>query len=82
MAENHTDDGGPAFPNTYWLDQAEFRQDGMSLRDHFAAHAMRAMIQQTLAQCHGDYKETAFKCYQLADFMLAERKRRAEGDEE
>jgi hypothetical protein len=56
--------GGSAFP--------DFRQDGMTLRDYFAAKAMAAMLTDPSWKGHtiGTAAETS---YQMADAMLAER---------
>jgi hypothetical protein len=50
----------------------EENQDGMDLRDYFAAKAMQAMI----GQCEGgnfDDFVIAKQAYQMADFMIKER---------
>jgi len=62
------EDGGPAFPCSEWP------EDGMSLRDYFAAKAMQAML--SIEQVHLDHGETeiAVWSYQQADAMLKIRK--------
>lgn len=72
-------DGGPAFPtlgnvgyNSDWLSD-----DGMSLRDHFAAQAISSVIDS----CKGDtimdgesrVQMFARKAYEIADAMLEAR---------
>lgn len=67
-------DGGPAFPN----DAAALRkkQEGMSLRDYFAAKAMQGLLAQSL----GTALESApilgaQYAYRVADAMLAAREK-------
>lgn len=59
-------DGGPAFPRV--PTRIEYRagealidegQEGMKLRDYFAAHAMKAMIEKFPIVKYRDPKETA-----------------------
>lgn len=45
--------------------QSDLAQDGMSLRDYFAAMAMQAMVSKG-----GHRRETATDAYQMADWML------------
>jgi len=59
--------GGPAFPSTH----PHGREEGMTLRDYFAAKAMQALIisakdpdSEEMTLLIGDY------AYQVADFML------------
>ena len=73
MNENKTPtDGGTAFPrpfseDTYFDYEA---QEGMSLRDYFAAKAMQALAR------HGNYFDaTARQAYMIADAMLREREK-------
>jgi hypothetical protein len=61
-AENN---GGSAFP--------DFRQDGMTLRDYFAAKAMVALLPQAAKVGDGLYKQVPQAAYAMADAMLAER---------
>ncbi len=74
-------DGGSAFPQSIhrsdrgmeWVES----EDGMTLRDYFAAKAMAAMIGTAGAPCLGglDHAEarTAQAAYHMADAMLATR---------
>jgi hypothetical protein len=78
-------DYGPAFPA--WVNDPKWGvspQGGMSLRDYFAAAALTG--ERANAFIHKNMKETgvpsdevpggmARHCYQLADAMLAERRR-------
>lgn len=62
-------DGGPAFPRAGGYDP----QNGMALRDYFAAKAMAAVVAITAAP---DSEKALFVAY--ADAMLAERSQRNE----
>jgi len=71
---SNKDTGGPAFPNT-----SEFSaNDGMTLRDYFAAKAMQALI--TGPDVMDDHYEeevneyVAVRAYFIADAMLEARK--------
>lgn len=77
------DNGGPAFPKP---NKYPCEQDGMSLRDYFAAHALAGMAanESWVAYARGCIRGdggshhdarawTATEAYGLADAMLAER---------
>lgn len=75
-------DGGPAFPRIAIHERADGIQtwapeDGMSLRDWFAAAALFAA---DLGPGKGTYAIVAEDCYNLADAMLAERAKATTGD--
>ena len=59
-------DGGPAFPSEYTLPENQ----GMTLRDYFAAKAMQALIPNGQSIDPMKYAESA---YVLADAMLKAR---------
>lgn len=73
-------DGGAAFPRPISqspnLDQTAWDQDGMSLRDYFAAAAMQGEL-----ACQGgsgswtNIASLSERCYGIADAMLAERQK-------
>ncbi|MEN9885738.1 MAG: hypothetical protein RL758_316 [Pseudomonadota bacterium] len=64
MSEKNT--GGPAFPD--WL------QDGMTLRDYFAAKAMQGLLAQFQGCANGcDPAHHAKWSYEMADAMIAAR---------
>lgn len=68
------DDGGAAFPH-----QTAWHRDthGMTLRDWFAGQALQiAWAALDAGHYEGGSKEIAGCAYQIADAMLAERKRR------
>lgn len=60
-------DGGPAFPSMH----PHGKEDGMTLRDYFAAKAMQAFIQ--MAVLHADLEDVAIDAYDVADQMLKAR---------
>jgi len=69
---NHFDDGGPAFPQPDVIsnEHKDFHRDqGMSLRDHFAGLAMQALIGEISAS----WDEIASAAYRYADAMLKAR---------
>lgn len=80
-----TNDGGPAFARggCQWTEDhgdGAFSQDGMSLRDYFAAQALTVIAAMSLQL--KDYIDTppefvpaklAIGAYQIADAMLSER---------
>lgn len=65
----------PAFPASYYTDDGEWaKRDGMTMRDYFAAKAMFALaIQGTCWRYSSKDPETAKRCYEMADAMLAAR---------
>jgi hypothetical protein len=71
---SNTNTGGPAFPTeAYDLErQTLVREEGMTLRDYFAAKAMQGIIlhPQGLA---GLWDEAAQESYKVADAMLKAR---------
>jgi hypothetical protein len=76
--------GGPAFPGkqaqvaipTELRDKAhqiDVECNGMTLRDYFAAHAMRGIVMHMNSE---NWDEIAAKwCYTMADAMLKEREK-------
>lgn len=67
-------DGGPAFPVIFEHDEGRCvsEQEGMSLRDYFAAKAMQVLIpDEAIATVH----ETVDAAYRWADAMLEARKK-------
>jgi hypothetical protein len=69
---SNTDTGGPAFPTTKPLDYWGDPNQGMTLRDYFAAKAMQSMNSRE------DYVDApadaiALDAYALADAMLKAR---------
>jgi len=68
------DDGGPAFPSQ-WDDKDN---DGMTLRDWFAGHALIGIINACAmdTRARGEATEAMFarKAYSIADAMIEARK--------
>ena len=64
-------DGGPAFPSLRELGDIATTDDGMALRDYFAAKAMQGLIVVVEAPRTAYIAGTA---YAMADAMLAARK--------
>ena len=73
------DNGGPAFPATSWTKDGDFlgENQGMTLRDYFAAKAMQGLIASLAGTPGRDWLEAdqwaPGVAYQVADAMLAER---------
>ena len=64
-----------AFPGTPTFDQAANRtvwQEGMDLRDYFAAKAMQALVTQQ-DWFNGDWHLEASAAYEIADKMMEAR---------
>ena len=59
--------GGPAFPRPH-SGTSQFAQEGMTLRDYFAAKAMQALIDDDCL-----FSEIPQQAYVLADQMLKAR---------
>jgi hypothetical protein len=63
------DDGGPAFPNVPPDPQYSKWEEGMSLRDYFAGHALAGLV----AQCNMPNEVYARMSFSIADAMLKAR---------
>jgi len=64
----------PAFPTSNWTQIAPYSSgynEGMTLRDYFAAKAMQALISEPSLKATMD--EFAHRAYQIADIMMEER---------
>ncbi len=74
------DNGGSAFPFVAWRSPDGMvgmgRQDGMTLRDYFAAHSLKWATGPMWMST--DPKHVAERSYQLADAMIAERAKTGE----
>ena len=74
----HNSTGGPAFPGPYANENGNievlWKQQGMTLRDYFAAKAMQGILVATVTPItvwsQNDVAETAYK---MADAMLKAR---------
>ena len=66
-----TNTGGPAFPTTKPLEHWGDPNQGMTLRDYFAAKAMQGDL---IAGVHpDDFNRCAHRAYAIADAMLKAR---------
>jgi hypothetical protein len=61
--------GGPAFPTP----AHNLQNDGMTLRDYFAAKAMQGLLSDPDWRQDWTFRETAYAAYQQADAMLKAR---------
>lgn len=66
--------GGPAFPTTQYANgvSPSGHDQGMTLRDYFAAKAMQALV--SIPNQSGSEKDFAEVAYDMADAMLEARK--------
>ena len=65
--------GGPAFPKTPFVEIGT-PQNGMTLRDYFAAKAMQAYMSDTSLTWEGSlYDSAAAAAYRVADAMMEAR---------
>ncbi len=72
------DNGGQAFARPYskddWLEEHNYAQDGMTLRDYLATNAMLgAIITQGTAMTSSNYGDLSEAAYAIADAMITER---------
>lgn len=70
---NDTNTGGPAFPAAVVFHDQVVYEDGMTLRDYFAAKAMVSILSQKDAHDGREWNSTAWMSYQIADAMLKAR---------
>ena len=68
-----TNTGGPAFPTTKPLEHWGDPNQGMTLRDYFAAKALPTAIREVEEAETYDLAEVAAIAYQYADAMLKAR---------
>ena len=69
---SNTNTGGPAFPVLHWINgESTGAEEGMNLRDYFAAKAMQALIAANGGELH--YQHGAADAYSYADAMLKAR---------
>ena len=66
--------GGPAFPLRVPQEDHVFFNEGMTLRDYFAAKAMQGLcVGRSHTQLKGHAKSSADAAYEIADAMLRAR---------
>ena len=74
-----SNDGGPAFPRPVSHSDeggTHFGFTGMTLRDYFAGQVL-SQLAHDFCECDPlHYKVVAFRSYELADLMIAERERK------
>ena len=66
------DNGGPAFGEFQQVGDVAMRDGGLSIRDYFAAKAMRGMI-ASYGYLRSEVDVIAESAYECADAMLKER---------
>ena len=70
------DTGGPAFPRPF-SGTTQYAQEGMTLRDYFAAKAMQTLLSSEYTSQHGLHEgwmdALAHESYMVADAMLKAR---------
>jgi hypothetical protein len=67
---NNTNTGGPAFPGLHPSSECRYKEEGMTLRDYFAAKAMQAYVAHNKAYDFDDISAISFR---VADSMLKAR---------
>jgi hypothetical protein len=72
---NSTNTGGPAFPTTKPLEHWGDPNQGMTLRDYFAAKAMLIYFGPDAKVIKNDPDSISSWCYLMADSMLKARER-------
>lgn len=65
-----TNTGGPAYPSPRWEGWGS-PQEGMTLRDYFAANAMQGMMVDGIHE--NDFAWASAQAYKVADAMLKAR---------
>lgn len=74
---NNTNTGGPAFPGPYANEQGNievlWKQQGMTLRDYFAAKALQGICANQDNRAYKNPETFAVAAYTLADAMLVAR---------
>jgi hypothetical protein len=67
---SNTNTGGPAFPGLHPSSECRYKEEGMTLRDYFAAKAMQGLLASTKVT---DARIIAIDAYEMADAMLKAR---------
>ena len=68
---SNTNTGGPAFPGLHPSAECRFKEEGMTLRDYFAAKAMQGDLVGGVHR--DDFRITAKRAFIMADEMLKAR---------
>lgn len=69
--ENEIKDGGPAFPGSYHSGRSAHLNQGMTIRDYFAAKAIQGVV-GTIGRI-SEIRQLSVDAYAIADAMLAAR---------
>jgi hypothetical protein len=74
---SNTNTGGPAFPGLHPSAECRHQDEGMTLRDYFAAKAMQTLLGSEYTSEHGLHEgwmtSLAHESYMVADAMLSAR---------
>jgi hypothetical protein len=70
---SNTNTGGPAFPGLHPSAECRYQDEGMTLRDYFAAKAMQGLLSSLPHDHTFDAKARAASAFSLADAMLRAR---------
>ena len=71
---SNTNTGGPAFPGLHPSAECRYQDEGMTLRDYFAAKAIQGLLSATLTpNTVWSQDEAAETAYNVADSMLKAR---------
>ena len=76
MSNQPINDGGPAFARDSHMDKQiglYVQQQGMSLRDYFAAAALQPLVTSAIELDHSKWDAAAQHAYLIADAMLKAR---------
>jgi hypothetical protein len=69
---SNTNTGGPAFPGLHPSAECRFQDEGMTLRDYFAAKAMQSLVLMSTGE-DNEIPDAAEDAYSYADAMLKAR---------
>ena len=70
---SNTNTGGPAFPGLHPSSECRYKEEGMTLRDYFAAKAIQGMFASGNLPKSVQDDELASVAYEFADAMLKAR---------
>jgi hypothetical protein len=70
---SNTNTGGPAFPGLHPSSEFRYKEEGMTLRDYFAAKALPVAIQEMNEAGSFNVNDAAIMAYHYADAMLKAR---------
>jgi hypothetical protein len=70
---SNTNTGGPAFPGLHPSSECRYKEEGMTLRDYFAAKAMQSILAREHGRSTTTLEFVGNHAYQYADAMLKAR---------